>query len=70
MRLARHVKPEGTPGACVDGLSNDEIAAAMGVIARTMEAHLTRLYERFGARSRTELAARAAREGWLDVPPS
>jgi DNA-binding NarL/FixJ family response regulator len=54
----------------VDGLSNDEIAAAMGVITRTVEAHLTRLYDRFGARSRTELAARAAREGWLDVPPA
>lgn len=54
----------------VDGLSNDEIAAAMGVITRTVEAHLTRLYDRFDARSRTELAARAAREGWLDVPPA
>lgn len=53
----------------VDGLSNDEIAAAMGVITRTVEAHLTRLYDRFDARSRTDLAARAAREGWLDVPP-
>jgi DNA-binding NarL/FixJ family response regulator len=54
----------------VDGLSNDEIAVAMGVITRTVEAHLTRLYDRFDARSRTELAARAAREGWLDVPPA
>jgi DNA-binding NarL/FixJ family response regulator len=53
----------------VDGLSNDEIAAAMGVITRTVEAHLTRLYDRFDARSRTDLAARAAREGWLDIPP-
>lgn len=54
----------------VDGMTNDEIAAAMGVITRTVEAHLTRLYDRFDARSRTELAARAAREGWLDVPPA
>lgn len=54
----------------VDGLSNDEIAVAMGVITRTVEGHLTRLYRRFDARSRTELAARAARDGWLDVPPS
>jgi DNA-binding NarL/FixJ family response regulator len=57
-------------GHLVDGLSNDEIAAAMGVITRTVEAHLTRLYERYDARSRTELAARAAREGWLDIPPA
>jgi len=54
----------------VAGLSNDEIAAKLGVISRTVEGHLTRLYEDFHARSRTELAARAAREGWLDVPPT
>lgn len=53
----------------VRGLSNDEIAAELGVITRTVEAHLTRLYEDFDVRSRTELAARAAREGWLEVPP-
>jgi DNA-binding NarL/FixJ family response regulator len=53
----------------VAGRSNDEIGVAMGVITRTVEAHLTRLYERYDVRSRTELAARAAAEGWLDVPP-
>jgi DNA-binding NarL/FixJ family response regulator len=35
-----------------------------------VEAHLTRLYERYDIRSRTELAARAASEGWLDIPPN
>jgi two-component system response regulator DesR len=54
----------------VHGSSNDEIAADLGVITRTVEAHLTRLFEDFDVRSRTELAARAAREGWLEVPPS
>ncbi len=54
----------------VAGLSNDEIATAMGVTTRTVEAHLTRLYERFDARSRTELATRIVGEGWLDVPPA
>jgi DNA-binding NarL/FixJ family response regulator len=57
-------------GHLVAGRSNDEIGAAMGIITRTVEAHLTRLYERYDIRSRTELAARAASEGWLDVPPS
>lgn len=52
----------------LEGLSNDEMAGRMRLTRRTIEAHLTRLYERFDARSRTELAARAAREGWLDVP--
>lgn len=52
----------------VEGRSNDEIGAAMGVTTRTVESHLTRLYERFEVRSRTELATRAVREGWLDLP--
>lgn len=52
----------------VEGRSNDEIGTAMGVTTRTVESHLTRLYERFEVRSRTELATRAMREGWLDLP--
>jgi len=52
----------------VDGRSNDEIGGELGITTRTVEAHLTRLFERFDVRSRTELAMRAVREGWLDVP--
>jgi DNA-binding NarL/FixJ family response regulator len=52
----------------VDGRSNDEIGRSLGITTRTVEAHLTRLYERFDVRSRTELSTRALREGWLDVP--
>lgn len=52
----------------VDGKSNDEIAMALGITARTVEAHLARLFDRLGVASRTELATRALREGWLDVP--
>lgn len=52
----------------VDGMSNDEVGATLGVTTRTVEAHLTRLFERSGAHSRTELATRALREGWLDLP--
>ncbi len=51
-----------------DGLTNDEIGAALGVTTRTVEAHLGRIFERTGAQSRTELATRAIREAWLDVP--
>ncbi len=55
--------------ACViAGLSNDEMATDLSVTSRTVEAHLTRLYQRFGVSSRTELAARALQEGWLDLP--
>lgn len=52
----------------VEGKTNDEIAGALGITTRTVEAHLARLFERVGVASRTELATRALREGWLDVP--
>jgi DNA-binding NarL/FixJ family response regulator len=51
-----------------DGRSNDEIGAALGITTKTVEGHLRRLFERLGAQSRTELATRAVREGWLEVP--
>jgi DNA-binding NarL/FixJ family response regulator len=52
----------------LDGRTNDEIAMALGITTRTVEAHLARLFERLGISSRTELATRALREGWLEVP--
>ena len=80
--LAFQVRPPG-PGAerptareldvvrlVVDGCSNDEIGVALGIGARTVETHLRRLFERFAVASRTELATRALREGWLEIPPS
>jgi DNA-binding NarL/FixJ family response regulator len=54
----------------VDGRSNDEVGAALGIGVKTVETHLRRLFERFEVASRTELAARALREGWLDIPPA
>lgn len=52
----------------VDGRSNDEIAGELAISTRTVETHLRHLFERLGLASRTELATRALREGWLDVP--
>jgi DNA-binding NarL/FixJ family response regulator len=54
----------------VDGRSNDEIGGRLGIGPKTVESHLRRLFERFDLASRTELATRALREGWLEVPPS
>ena len=54
----------------VEGRSNDEIAVRLGIGAKTVESHLRRLFERLDVASRTELATRALREGWLDVPPA
>jgi len=50
----------------VDGASNDEIGGRLGISSRTVESHLRRLFERVGVASRTELAARAIRQGWLE----
>jgi len=50
----------------VDGASNDEIGARLAISSRTVESHLRRLFERLRVASRTELAARALREGWLE----
>jgi DNA-binding NarL/FixJ family response regulator len=52
-----------------DGRTNDEIGSALRIGSKTVETHLARLFERLGVASRTELAIRAVREGWLDVPP-
>jgi DNA-binding NarL/FixJ family response regulator len=52
----------------VEGRSNDEIGAALGITTKTVEGHLGRVFERLGILSRTELATRALREGWLEVP--
>lgn len=50
----------------VSGHTNDEIAGNLGIGRKAVEAHLSHLYERTGVASRTELAVRAEREGWLE----
>jgi DNA-binding NarL/FixJ family response regulator len=50
------------------GRTNDEIGLELGIARKTVETHLARLFERFGCSSRTDLAVRAEREGWLDLP--
>lgn len=52
----------------VDGRSNDEIAGDLGIAPKTVETHLRRIFERLQVSSRTELATRALREGWLELP--
>jgi DNA-binding NarL/FixJ family response regulator len=54
----------------MDGLSNKEIAAKLSMSPKTVESHLTDMYERFGITGgRIELARRAADEAWLDIDP-
>lgn len=52
------------------GRSNDEIGAEIGISEKTVEAHLTRLFARFKVDTRIDLALRAEREGWLELPPA
>jgi DNA-binding CsgD family transcriptional regulator len=51
------------------GATNREVAAALFLSPKTIEAHLSRVYSKLGLRSRTELAHRFAREsGESGVP--
>jgi DNA-binding NarL/FixJ family response regulator len=52
----------------IAGQSNQEISAHLRVSRKTVEAYLTRLFERFDVSTRTELALRAERDGLLDSP--
>lgn len=50
------------------GRSNDELSARLDISRKTVEAYLSRLFERFGVATRTELAVVAEREQWLALP--
>ena len=52
-------------GEIAGGQSNKEIARALGVSPNTVKTHLARLYEKLGARRRTEALARARELGIL-----
>lgn len=54
----------------VDGRSNDEVGADLGIAPGTVETHLKHIFASTGVSSRTELVGRALREGWLDLPSS
>lgn len=47
------------------GASNDEIAAELGISAKTVDSHLRTLFDRYRVVSRTELAMYAVAEGWI-----
>ena len=54
----------------MQGQSNKEIGARLGMSPKTVESRLTDIYDRFGITGgRVELSLRAADEGWLDIDP-
>jgi len=48
-----------------EGLSNQQISAALSITIGTVKCHLHRVYEKLPARNRTEAAARAREQGQL-----
>jgi DNA-binding NarL/FixJ family response regulator len=48
------------------GLSNQQVAHKLNLSVRTIEAHLTHIYNKLGVGSRIEAALLAQREGWFD----
>jgi DNA-binding NarL/FixJ family response regulator len=52
-----------------EGLSNDAIAAALGISARTAQSHVAAALRKTNSTSRTELAVRALRAGVAPLHP-
>lgn len=50
------------------GVRNKDIAASLGVSTRTVEGHLTAIFNKLGVSSRTEAIVQAAARGLLDLP--
>jgi len=52
-----------------EGLTNKEIAAALGISENTVKYHLKHILAKLHAQSRTEVAVRATREGLVEERP-
>ncbi|HEX3787787.1 MAG TPA: response regulator transcription factor [Pseudonocardiaceae bacterium] len=53
--------------AIVNGLSNEEIAAALFLSRATVKTYLSRLFDKLGVRDRTQLAILAYESGFVDT---
>jgi DNA-binding NarL/FixJ family response regulator len=56
--------------AVAAGLASKQIGPRLGIEARTVESHLSRMLERYSVESRTELVVLAARMGWITELPT
>lgn len=48
------------------GLTNRQVAQRLRISVRTVEAHLTHIYDKLGVCSRTEAVVRAMQQGWIE----
>ena len=69
-RLALTAREQEIVRLVMASRSNDEIGRELNMAAKTVESHLSKLFERTGVTSRVELALRAEREGWLGTEAS
>jgi len=53
-----------------EGAANKQIAVELGIAERTVEAHVTSIFNKLGASSRAEAVAIALRSGMLPTGPS
>jgi DNA-binding NarL/FixJ family response regulator len=49
------------------GTTNRDIAHQLSISVRTVEAHLTHIYDKLGVCSRTEAVVRAMQQGWIEL---
>jgi DNA-binding CsgD family transcriptional regulator len=49
------------------GLSNRAVASRLGLSAHTVKFHLASIYDKLGARGRTQAVRRAIRRGWITI---
>jgi DNA-binding NarL/FixJ family response regulator len=52
----------------VTGLSNKEIGAPLGIVERTVKAHIAKIMRKVGVNSRIELSVRALSRSLVSLP--
>jgi NarL family two-component system response regulator LiaR len=52
---------------CAEGYLNEEIATALGISAKAVQVHLSGIYSRLGARTRTEAVILAVKQGLVAI---